>query len=77
MLFLKDENFRRNRSVRLLTAKAVGEVLGIAPVTVLRLYDSGALQGIVLRQGTRKRIIRFREETLQKFLASREQRAGR
>ena len=29
------------------------------------------------RQGSRKRILRFREEVLQKFIASREQRAGR
>jgi len=59
--------------VRLLTPKAAGEVLGVAPVTVLRLHNSGALQGVVVRQGERKRIIRFREETLQKFITSREE----
>ena len=63
--------------VKLLTPKAVSEVLGVAPITVLRLHDAGALAGVVIRQGARKRVIRFREETLQKFIAAREQRAGR
>ncbi len=59
------------------TPKEAAEKLNIAPVTVLRLFDAGALPGIVIRQGARKRVVRFREETLEKFITSREQRASR
>jgi len=59
------------------TAKEAGARLGVSGVTVLRLFDSGALAGVVIRSGERKRTIRFRDEAIEKFITSREQRAGR
>lgn len=63
--------------MRLLTIKATAAILEVAPITVVRLFDSGALPGVVLKQGKRKRIIRFRDETLQKFITGRERRGGK
>ncbi len=51
------------------TPKQAAQRLNIATVTVLRLFDAGALPGVVIRAGARKRIIRFREEALEKFMA--------
>lgn len=59
------------------TAKETGARLGVSEVTVLRLYDSGALPGVVIRSGARKRTIRFRPEAVEKFITSREQRPGK
>ena len=59
------------------TAKEAGRRLGVSEVTVFRLFDSGALAGVVIRQGDRKRTIRFREESIEKFITSREQRGGK
>lgn len=59
------------------TPKETADRLNVAPVTVLRLFDAGVLPGVVIRTGARKRIIRFREEALEKFIISREQRASR
>ena len=65
------------QTVNLRTPKEAAEKLNVASVTVLRLFDSGALPGVVIRQGARKRVVRFREETLERFIASREQRPGK
>jgi len=62
--------------VTLYTPTETAEKLKVKPVTVLRLFDSGALPGVVLKQGARKRIIRFREEAVEKFISSREQKAS-
>jgi len=59
------------------TAKEAGARLGVSEITVLRLFDAGALPGVVVRAGTRKRTIRFRDEAIEKFITSREQRAGK
>lgn len=40
------------------------------------MFDAGVLPGVILRQGIRKRIIRFREEAVEKFLTTREKRGG-
>ncbi len=61
--------------MKLLTPKATGEALGVSPITVLRLHDSGALPGVVVKQGARKRTVRFREEAVQRFISNREKRA--
>ena len=61
----------------LLTPKEIGTRLGVSEVTIFRLYDSGVLDGVIVRAGKRKRTIRFRPEAVEKFIASREKRAGR
>lgn len=58
----------------LLTPTDIADRLKVKPVTVLRMFDAGILPGIVLRQGLRKRVIRFREEAIERFIASRERR---
>ncbi|MGH7965486.1 MAG: helix-turn-helix domain-containing protein [Candidatus Binatia bacterium] len=58
----------------LCTPSEVAEKLKIKPVTVLRMFDAGALPGIIVRQGARKRVIRFRPEAVERFITSREQR---
>lgn len=63
--------------MNLRTPKEAAEKLNVAPVTVLRLFDAGTLPGVIVRQGVRKRVIRFREETLEKFITSREQRPSK
>ncbi len=62
--------------MKLLNAKDVGSLLGVSPVTVLRLADSGELPAVQIAQRERKRIIRFRQEAVEKFIASRERRAN-
>jgi hypothetical protein len=54
------------------TPKQTGERIGISSITVLRLFDAGALAGVVVHAGKRKRIVRFRDEAIERFIASRE-----
>ena len=54
------------------TAKETGQRLGVSEVTVIRLHDAGLLKGVVIAQRARKRLLRFRPETVERFLASRE-----
>ena len=63
--------------MRLLTTKAVADQLDVSAVTVLRLHDQGLLTGVVITESKHKRTIRFRPETVEKFIASREQEAGK
>ena len=63
--------------VNLYTPTEVAERLNIKPITVIRLFDAGALQGVVIRAGAKKRTIRFRPETVEKFIVAREQKQGR
>jgi excisionase family DNA binding protein len=60
----------------LFTPSEAASRLKLKPVTVIRMFDSGELPGVVLRQGRRQRILRFREETLETFIADKEQRRG-
>jgi len=56
----------------LYTPEQVAEKFGFkSTVTIFRLYDDGALPGVLLRRGSRKRVVRFREEDLEKFLNAR------
>ena len=61
----------------ILTPTEAAEKLKVKPITIIRLFDAGILPGVVLRQGARKRVIRFREESIDKLLTSREQRGKR
>jgi hypothetical protein len=58
----------------LVSVKTAGDILDLAPVTVLRLFDQGVLPGIIIAQRARKRIIKFRPEVLERFIANRERR---
>lgn len=59
------------------TPKETAARLGVSEVTVLRLFDAGALTGVVICSGARKRTIRFRDEAIEKFITSREKRASK
>lgn len=61
----------------LYTASEIADKLKIKPITVMRLFDDGALSGIIIRQGIRKRVIRFREEDIAKFLTTRAKRVSK
>lgn len=56
------------------TVKQAGERLGVSDITILRLFDAGALEGVVIHAGKRKRLIRFRDESIEKFISAREKR---
>jgi excisionase family DNA binding protein len=66
--------FQEVHMTTLLTAKDVAERLGVSPVTVIRLADTGALSAVEVAKRERRRILRFRPETVEKFIANREQR---
>lgn len=61
----------------ILTPTEAAEKLKLKPITVIRFFDAGILPGIVIRAGIRKRVIRFSEEALEKFITSREKRENR
>ena len=63
--------------MNLLTAKDVAEKLGVSALTVIRLADSGALAAVEVAKRERRRILRFRPETIEKFITSREKRGSR
>lgn len=62
--------------MNLLSAKDVAQRLGVSPVTVLRLVDAGTLPAVEVAKRERKRILRFRPETIEKFITSREQKGA-
>lgn len=57
--------------MRLLSQKDVAEMLQVSLSTLSRMCSSGDLPHIVLRAGKRKRVIRFRLDEIEKWLASR------
>jgi len=61
----------------LLTPKAVGEQLGLSALSVIRLADSGVLPVVEVRRGERRRVLRFRPESVERFIVSREKRSTR
>ncbi len=58
----------------LLNAKQVAVLLNVSTPTVYRLADAGALPAVEVTKRARKRILRFRSEAVEKFIASRERR---
>jgi hypothetical protein len=56
----------------LLSIRATAQILNLSVPTVTRLYDAGILPGILIAQRRRRRIIKFRPEALEKFVAKRE-----
>lgn len=63
--------------MNLLTAKDVAQKLGVSALTVIRLADSGALPAVEVAKRQRRRILRFRPETVEKFIVLRERKATR
>ena len=58
----------------LFTAKQVKEILGISEPTIYRLNDAGILPAVEIVRRKRKRILRWRPETIENFIASRERK---
>ena len=63
--------------MKLRTVKEVAQELDVSPVTVIRLADSGALDAVEVHKGERRRLLRFRPEAVEKFIASRETQNSR
>lgn len=57
--------------MKLLTPKSLADMLDVSQATISRMCSSGDLPHIVLRSGRRKRVIRFRAEDVEKWLALR------
>jgi excisionase family DNA binding protein len=56
----------------LLSTKRVAQRLGAGLSTVYALTRSGELPAVIVTRGKRKRMIRFKPETVEKFITSRE-----
>ena len=59
---------------KLHSVKKTAEQLDVAPVTVIRLVDQGLLSAVIIAQRKRKRLLRFRPEAIERFIANRERR---
>jgi excisionase family DNA binding protein len=58
--------------MKLLDIKETGERLGLSRWTIAEMLESGALPGIILKSGRRKKIWRIREDILEKWIEARE-----
>jgi len=59
-----------------LTPTEVAERLGVSRATAHRLIKSGVVPAIVLTSGVRRRLIRVREQALERAMKDRECRAA-
>jgi excisionase family DNA binding protein len=59
--------------MKLLTINECAETLKFSRWTVTELLETGALPGIVLKSGRRKKVWRVRESELERWLTAREQ----
>jgi len=62
---------------KLLTAVQTKELLNISAPTLFRLHDQDILRAVEVARRGRKRILRWRPETVEKFIAEREQRRSK
>lgn len=62
--------------MKLLSVKEVAQRLSVSSLTVIRLFDTGALKGVVLANG-KHRLLRFRPETVEDFITKREDMTSR
>ena len=60
--------------MKLLTPENVAQQLAVSRSTVLRMIDDGALPAICLRSGPRKKVLRVRQEQLDRWLLSKERK---
>ena len=58
----------------LLTTRDVQSYTRLSRPTVIRLHDSGALPAVEVLKRNRKRLLRWRPETVQQFIEEREKR---
>ena len=56
----------------LLTIRDVKDILQVSESTVYRLADEGILQPVVIARRHRKRILRFKRETVERLIRQRE-----
>jgi excisionase family DNA binding protein len=75
-VFPETKKFQEAPIVNLLTAKDVADRLGVSALTVIRLADAGTLPAVEVAKRERRRILRFRPETVEKFITSREKRGS-
>jgi excisionase family DNA binding protein len=73
----EEREFQEALIVKLLTAKEVAERLSVSAPTVMRLADAKALPAVIIASRQRKRILRFREESVDKFIAQRERQTSK
>ena len=57
---------------KLLTAAQTKELLNISTPTLYRLHNEGILRAVEVVLRKRKRLLRWRPETVEKFIAARE-----
>ena len=65
------QHLQGGAGMRLLTSENVAELLLVSKATLSRMCRSGDIPHIVLRAGKRKRVIRFRESDMERWLMSR------
>ena len=58
----------------LLKARNVKELAALSVSTIYRLHDEGIIRAVEIAARKRKRILRWRLETMEAFIASREQK---
>ena len=57
---------------RLLKAQHVKELIDLSVPTIYRLHNEGILPGVEIARRKRKRILRWRPETVEAFIMDRE-----
>lgn len=57
--------------MKLLTQKQVAELFQVSQATVSRMAGAGELPCVILKQGRRKKLMRFRESDLEQWIARR------
>jgi len=58
---------------QLKTVRQAATRLNTSPATIYRLVDAKLLPAVILAKGRNKRIIRFRAESIERFIKNREQ----
>jgi excisionase family DNA binding protein len=58
--------------MKLLDINQTAEQLGLSRWTITSMLESGALPGVILKYGKRKKVWRIREDALQKWIEQRE-----
>lgn len=61
----------------LLKAEDVKKILDLSIPTIYRLHDASILPAVEVAKRGRKRILRWRPETVERFILSREKRGGK
>ena len=68
--------FRLDEAARLLTADEVAERLRVKPATIYQAASDGRIPCIRLWAGTRRSLIRFRVDDIERLIAERRAPAG-